>query len=1104
MGALEELAAALAGAESQNLIASENPYYRLRKVPDEIGDIALSTFAKNPGRFKTKDALAVGVGTGLLSGLLGGIGDDYQSTLTDRYQHVLGDSMLGKTPSLEGLSSNLARSAKDQGSIFAIKRALSAADEEAELGRQIKLDQAKNRADIEKDLIKTATTSPRLQDRKEALGLLRSLYESGATPVASPAEESDAIQAPQEEGVESIFAASTAASSATPTQTAKPSSASRLEQLVQEYGDYDLANDVLRDELVENRKTKSASEKDLLALQTETQNSKQILNDLRMALDGAGDTGGLGPQDWLREQLLTIRDQAGDTEASAELGARKELDNLGVSFAGQIRKLFPGPVSEKEFEKYLTVSPNTKNTKAANEALYRKMLRAQQIADAKTSYIQSAVGQGKSIAEANAEFDREFPLKKLLSEKSGETPPGGGSGGGGRGTLPNGEEESLLGAYGRGILKAPGSLMDLLHKGAEGAIEGIQLGGPGGMAVGAGRKILGFDQGLEEGLRGTGRMAAMTAGAVKGGALGSFTGPLGALAGAGIGAGAGFLGFNSAEEALSEVAGVGTEKTVVPSREDLLEAADVAGQTTALGAFGKVGTKAAKAGTGAAKAITEVPGQIAESFKKTLTGVKPKDIEKAIAENKVKYFDESGLEVPVASAKDFSTAVEQSLKVLEKDNFFNEVSNSPKGAQLLFDQKMSIAGNTVKELHQTANEALRANWEKLSPMQKKQFPLQRDPKTGAGGFQPDFSNVSELINRFKRTDPEVVPALTRRAQAVIGSWNKSSRSFDALQSFKEDFGSASKWKQASTETAEGWNTVKKEIYKSFSDAQMKAFDYAMSQSNPKLVGALKEANAKFHAYKNIEPLIARRAGQSRIPDIGLKETPKGLFTKVAPASVFRGLSKLDNSLSIFKKGASASKEIAAALESGPSRAQIPAAQRKDVLEEAFSRLNQKKNEGTSAGIPLPTVKSNERQMEKEVPNRSPFTLDEIVEGMIAQESSGNPNALSEKGAQGLMQIMPATGRELAQKEGVAYDPYDPEQNRKLGTRYIKELLSKYNGDIELALTAYHTGMGTVDRLLEQNEASSLREILPRLGPVGQKYAREIIERIEKKRRPVKA
>lgn len=89
-------------------------------------------------------------------------------------------------------------------------------------------------------------------------------------------------------------------------------------------------------------------------------------------------------------------------------------------------------------------------------------------------------------------------------------------------------------------------------------------------------------------------------------------------------------------------------------------------------------------------------------------------------------------------------------------------------------------------------------------------------------------------------------------------------------------------------------------------------------------------------------------------------------------------------------------------------------------------------------------------------------IDALVDAVIKVESNGNPNATSPAGAQGLMQLMPATGKELAKELKVEYAPFDPEQNRKLGTYYLNKLLGQY-GDIKLALAAYNAGMGHVDR-----------------------------------------
>jgi soluble lytic murein transglycosylase-like protein len=76
----------------------------------------------------------------------------------------------------------------------------------------------------------------------------------------------------------------------------------------------------------------------------------------------------------------------------------------------------------------------------------------------------------------------------------------------------------------------------------------------------------------------------------------------------------------------------------------------------------------------------------------------------------------------------------------------------------------------------------------------------------------------------------------------------------------------------------------------------------------------------------------------------------------------------------------------------------------------------------------------------------------LVKAIIMAESGYNPNAISKKGAKGLMQLMPSTAEAL----GVE-DAFNPEQNISGGVRYFKQLVNRFDGDVKLALAAYNAG-----------------------------------------------
>jgi soluble lytic murein transglycosylase-like protein len=112
----------------------------------------------------------------------------------------------------------------------------------------------------------------------------------------------------------------------------------------------------------------------------------------------------------------------------------------------------------------------------------------------------------------------------------------------------------------------------------------------------------------------------------------------------------------------------------------------------------------------------------------------------------------------------------------------------------------------------------------------------------------------------------------------------------------------------------------------------------------------------------------------------------------------------------------------------------------------------------------------------------------LVRAVIETESNWNPAAVSRKGALGLMQLIPTT----AQRFGVN-DAFSPKQNVDAGVKYLKSLLERYNGNLDLALAAYNAGEGAVDRA---HGVPSFRETRSYVQRVQEAYYRPGSGRLE--------
>nr|WP_310232419.1 lytic transglycosylase domain-containing protein [Luteimonas terrae] len=147
--------------------------------------------------------------------------------------------------------------------------------------------------------------------------------------------------------------------------------------------------------------------------------------------------------------------------------------------------------------------------------------------------------------------------------------------------------------------------------------------------------------------------------------------------------------------------------------------------------------------------------------------------------------------------------------------------------------------------------------------------------------------------------------------------------------------------------------------------------------------------------------------------------------------------------------------------------------------------------GAAPGVNFGNVRLNENAYRDEVARASrEFGVDEaIVRAIMHAESAFNPNALSRAGAQGLMQLMPAT----AARFGVV-NAFDPEQNIRGGVEYLAWLLKRFNGDLTLAAAGYNAGEGAVQRHGGVPPYAETQRYVVRVGTLADRYRGQLASR----------
>jgi soluble lytic murein transglycosylase-like protein len=134
------------------------------------------------------------------------------------------------------------------------------------------------------------------------------------------------------------------------------------------------------------------------------------------------------------------------------------------------------------------------------------------------------------------------------------------------------------------------------------------------------------------------------------------------------------------------------------------------------------------------------------------------------------------------------------------------------------------------------------------------------------------------------------------------------------------------------------------------------------------------------------------------------------------------------------------------------------------------------------------VPLNTRSFSQEIRTAAEFNAVEesLIRAIIHAESAYQPEAVSPKGAQGLMQLMPDT-----QGEVQVADPFDPAQNIRGGTLYLARLLDEFEGDVELAAAAYNAGPSAVSRYKGVPPYDETKEYVRRVRILHRRYSQAL-------------
>jgi hypothetical protein len=533
-------------------------------------------------------------------------------------------------------------------------------------------------------------------------------------------------------------------------------------------------------------------------------------------------------------------------------------------------------------------------------------------------------------------------------------------------------------------------------------------------------------------------------------------------------------------------------------------ASGVAAEGANQAGYGPVGqlvaASAVPVGSGLTKALMnparKAVGDLAPNYLKESLGANRKALANADINYKpVTYVDELGQPATRGQASDYITSYDKSAERIAQDGF--TPSNDP------IANKVNI-NNRIQTLQDTRNGLLD---------QADQFVAQSGQKVS---FKPDVSEAQSFIDDLRATGGSSATQAERFQRELddrLAAWNSKPRTLADFEKFKTAIADSTKaFEKTSDDYAVRFN---RKLYQGWQKGLERNFDGVMQQADPAMVGQLKELNTTLSAYHNFEKPVNLSQNRGMLDRFVSQPVQKiaaaSLFSKpltaaaslsdALPASMYKLTKAAGDKVVPYSQiaGEAGRSELVAALGTAlsnrqrqersepttprlstppPAAAKSPQPDPYQLADALNFAINSKrlKNEAGGANPMLPDM--------PDVDPKAAAWVEQILPQIQALETGKrkNPeNAISEKGAKGVFQVMDATGREYHRRLGMSepYDPRNREQQKQIAAAYLLDLKAKYQDD-RLVFAGYNMGEKKLDAL-RRKYGNSWDDIAPHLG-----------------------